>query len=75
MPWACPCRSQPEAQPSWQARMSRAAGASGAARSAGLVDEHGILETGRRADVVLLDPSLNPVRTLVGGETIWVAEG
>ncbi len=45
------------------------------ARSAGLVDEHGILATGRRADVVLLDPNLNPVRTLVGGETIWIAEG
>jgi len=43
------------------------------ARSAGLEDEHGKLEIGRRADVVLLDAGLNPLRTLVGGDTVWVA--
>jgi N-acetylglucosamine-6-phosphate deacetylase len=43
------------------------------ARSVGLEDEHGVLEAGRRADVVLLDAGLHPVRTLVGGETVWAA--
>ncbi|MDP6349154.1 MAG: N-acetylglucosamine-6-phosphate deacetylase [Chloroflexota bacterium] len=43
------------------------------ARSAGLEDEHGKLEPGRRADVVLLDAELQPVRTLVGGTTVWAA--
>ena len=43
------------------------------AKSAGLDDEYGSLEVGKRADVVLLDKGLNPVRTLVGGETVWEA--
>lgn len=43
------------------------------ARSAGLADTHGSLEPRKRADVVLLDAGLKPVRTFVEGETVWEA--
>ncbi len=45
------------------------------AKSAGLADTHGSLEPRKRADIVLLDPDLYPVRTLVGGDTVWEAGG
>jgi N-acetylglucosamine-6-phosphate deacetylase len=45
------------------------------ANSAGLGDTHGSLEPRKRADIVLLDADLFPVRTLVGGETVWEARG
>ena len=45
------------------------------ANSAGLGDTHGSLEPRKRADIVLLDADLFPIRTLVGGETVWEAGG
>ncbi len=45
------------------------------ANSAGLGDTHGSLEPRKRADIVFLNTDLFPVRTLVGGETVWEAGG
>ena len=38
MPWVCPCIPQPEAHPSWHARICIVAGACGISRSAGLAN-------------------------------------
>jgi N-acetylglucosamine-6-phosphate deacetylase len=40
------------------------------ARIAGIDHEVGSLETGKRADLVVLDPALNVVRVYVGGERV-----
>ena len=42
-----------------------------AARALGLQDDRGTLEIGTRADLVLWDDDLSPVRTWTGGCPTW----
>ncbi len=43
------------------------------ARTLGLEKERGCLVPGRQADLVLWDDSLQPMETIIRGETVWIA--